>query len=223
MRAVLGIGLTTPHAMAADRMLATLVPLADRCAGAGWSLWLRAWPSRAAGDAWVVLAALMQRIPRLTAGIVAAFPAATRVSDIEDLLVLDNLSGGRLEVVLAPDAEQEAIGEVCAALRGEALTRLDPGGTPRTFTITPRPARGTITTWVPLAAASLPGSRMAWRLETGDARPAGLVSVESFMQPAATREPRPPRMLPVVDAGPSPSVRDVERLVRYEQETADDR
>ena len=160
----------------------------------------------------------MQRVPRLAVGIVARFPPATRVSDVEDLLVLDNLSGGRVEFALAPDAEPEAIVGVCTALRGEALTRLDPVGTPRSFTLTPRPARRTITTWRPLSGAAWPtNARRAWRLEpeTDGGPQALLVSVESLMQSSAvTRSPSSPPSLRVIDAGPRPSVEDLERLVR---------
>ena len=179
----LGVGLTIPHERAAGRALATLVPVAERCATAGRRLWLRAWPSGQAADAWVLLAALLEKVPLLQAGVMASFPFTTRVADIEDLLGIDNLSGGRVELAFAPDAEAEAVTEVVAALRGEALTRSDPAGTPRAFPLTPRPARGAIATWT-----ARPGA--GWRLhgERGEE-------------------------LHIVDAGPRPSLADVERVV----------
>lgn len=191
MRAALAVGLTMPPGRDAGRVVATLGPVAERCAAAGWRLWLRAWPSGAAADAWVVLAALLQRVPGLTAGVVASFPPATRVSDIEDLLVLDNLSGGRVELAFAPDASPEAVDEVRAALRGEALRRADAAGTSRDFLLTPRPARGTLATWGPLPAGTPAAVATAAAAPGGDA-------------PA----------IRVVDAGAAPSVADAERLMR---------
>jgi hypothetical protein len=201
MRTALGIGLTTPHDKAADRMLATLVPLADRCVAASWSLWLRAWPSGVASDVWVLLSALLERFPKLSAGVVASFPAATRVSDIEDLLVVDNLCNGRLELAVAPDAAPDAVTEVLTALRGEPLRRPDPAGTLREFLLTPRAARGAIATWVPTGAA------MAWRLDG----PGG--AQEAVLVPAASFTPQTSQALQVIDAGALPSVEAVEKLI----------
>jgi hypothetical protein len=182
-RTAVGVGLAIPHERAADRVLAMLVPVAERCAAAGRALWMRAWPSGQAADVWVLLAALMEKVPALRAGVVASFPASTRVADIEDLLVIDNLSGGRVDLAFAPDAEAEAVREVIAALRGEALSRPDPGGTPRAFPLTPRPARGAIATWTPRQGS-------VWRLagEGGED-------------------------LHILDAGPGPSVADIDRLM----------
>jgi hypothetical protein len=195
MRTAVAVGLTTPHERAADRVLATLLPVAERCVSAGWSLWLRAWPARQASDAWVLLAALLERAPRLGVGVVASFPPATRVSDVEDLLVIDNLSGGRVELAFAPDAAPEAIAEVVTALRGEALSRPDADGIQRSFRLTPRAARGTVPTW---------------RLEGDDARCAILVG----------DGPAGGTSLRVVDVGPRPSVAEVERLVQRAQTQA---
>jgi hypothetical protein len=188
MRIAIAVGLTSPHDKAADKVFATLLPIAERCVAAGASLWLRAWPARTASDAWIVVAALLQRVPKLTAGVVATFPDATRVSDIEDLLVIDNQSDGRVELAFTPDTSQEAITEVCAALRGEALTRLDPEGVPQPFKTTPVPSHGSIPTFVAGTSAG------AWRHVTD-----------------ATQQ------VQVLDAGPRPSVEDVERLLRQAQ------
>lgn len=190
MRTAIAVGLTSPHDKAAHKIFATLLPIAERCVAAGSSLWLRAWPARTASDAWIVVTALLQRVPTLTAGVVATFPDATRVSDIEDLLVIDNQSDGRVELAFAPDASQEAIAEVCAALRGEELSRTDPEGTPRTFKTTPVPSHGSIPTFVAGAASG------TWRHVT---------------------DPR--QQVQVIDAGPTPSVEDVERLLRQAQAT----
>jgi hypothetical protein len=217
MRVALAIGLTMPHEKAADRALATALSVAERCVAAGASLWLRAWAAGKASDAWVLLAALLERAPRLTAGVVAAFPAPTRVSDIEDLLVVDNLAGGRVELAFAPDAGPEAITEVCAALRGDALSRPDPGGTARSFMLTPRPARGAIPTWVPLTGPSMPpGALMAWQLTSGAGgqSPAVVVRAESFGRTAAADGAAAADTYPVIDLGPRPSIDDVDRVLR---------
>jgi hypothetical protein len=208
MTNAVAIGVTTPQDKAADRTLATLRPIADRCAAARWTLWLRAWPAGQASDAWVLLAALLEKAPRLRAGVVASFPAATRVSDVEDLLVVDNLSGGRLDLAFAPDAAPEAMAEVVLALRGEALSRRDAERVERSFVLTPGPARGVIGTWLPLVPAP-PSTRMAWRLQSDESQQALLVGADA---------PRPGdgRAVRIVDLGPRPSLDAVESLMRAE-------
>ena len=209
MTTAVAIGITTAYDKAADRALVTLLPVAERCATAGWTLWLRAWPVRQASDVWVLLAALLEKVPRLRAGVVAGFPPATRVSDIEDLLVVDNLSGGRLEVAFAPDATPEAMAEVVAALRGEALSRPDPERVARNFVLTPGPARGVIATWVPLAPAP-PATRMAWRLQSDPSQQSVLVDADAAATPSRGAAKR------IVDLGPRPAVDAVDRLMRAE-------
>jgi hypothetical protein len=211
MRIAVGIGLITPHDRAADRVLANLLPVAEHCVESGLGLWLRAWPSGTAADVWVLLSALLERAPRLSAGVIAQFPALTRVSDIEDLLVVDNLSNGRIELAIAPDAEAEGIQEVVAGLGGQALSRPDPEGKLHQFTVTPRPVRGAIPTWLLLTGApSSKGAVTSWYLQADEAQRASLTALDSIGK--APTLPSASLSLLIVDAGPRCSVDDIRRL-----------
>jgi hypothetical protein len=149
MRLALGAGLLSPLAMQALPLVEKLEPIAANCVERGWGLWLRLWPESKTPDPWIVLSALCGRHPGISLGLIAGLPAATRIADLEDLAVLNNLSDGRVDFAIEAGTGPDAIDEALKSLQGKSLQRTDGEGIVREFKITPSMACKTVTAWAP--------------------------------------------------------------------------